>query len=118
MTDLIEKLRLALRAKEGVGGGDLKSALRKARHRLPRRVRKQAQKLVQAAPLAGHPKLCLTLDHADLRKAGTEVLRYLETVDLADRRKGWWLGMLGAMAFNILALIALVIAVLIWRGLI
>lgn len=118
ISDLIDMVMLRLREKEGVSGRDLNAALRKGRGRLPRRIVKQCQLLARAAPLADHPKLILTLDHAGLRKAGTEVLTYLDSIDLADRRKGWWLGMLGAMAFNILALIVIVIAILLWRDLI
>lgn len=118
ISSLIEQVRAALREKEGIGGRDLDAALRKGRGKLPRRILKQGQLLARAAPMAAHPKLALTLDHEGLRKAGTEILTYLDGIDLADRRKGWWLGMLGGMAFNILVLIAILIAVLMWRGLI
>jgi len=118
ISDLIDRVLTRLHEKEGLSGRDLKSVLHKGRGRLPRRILKQGQLLARAQPLAGHPKLRLTLDHAGLRKAGAEILGYLDNVDLADRRKGWWLGMLGGMAFNILALIAIVIAVLLWRDLI
>ncbi|UWQ90181.1 hypothetical protein K3727_15475 [Rhodobacteraceae bacterium M382] len=115
---LIETVRAALRDKQGVGGRDLGTALSKARRRLPRRIFRQGQVLSKAEPMVGHPKLVLTLDHGAMRKAGAEVLSYLETVDVADRRKGWWLGMLGGMAFNILLLVTLLIGVLVWRELI
>ena len=41
------------------------------------------------------------------------VQKHLLGVDVADRRKGWWLGMAGAMAFNIL-LLATLIGLAIW----
>ena len=115
---LIDQVRVALREKEGISGHDLGAALSKARRRLPRRILRQGQVLSRAERMVGHPKLVLTLDHGALRKAGVEVLAYLENVDIADRRKGWWLGMLGSLAFNILLLITLLIVLLFWRNLI
>lgn len=105
-----------LREKLGVGGRDLNTALSRAGHRLPRRIRHQVRKLAQAEPLASHPKLCRTLDAAGLSSAAHEVRAHLKTIDLADRRKGWWLGMLGGLAFNVLLAVVLLIGVLIWRG--
>ena len=114
----IDKVMALLREKLGAGGRNLDAALRKARHRLPRDVYKQALQLARAEPLAAHPKLRLTLDSVALGAAAERVRTHLETIDLADRRKGWWLGMLGGLAFNLLAFVALVVAVLMWRGLI
>ncbi|WP_425045621.1 hypothetical protein [Primorskyibacter sp. S87] len=105
-----------LREKLGSNGVTLAAALKKARHRLPRRIYRQGQKLAKAEAVAGHPKLRLTVDTPGLHKAAREVSAHLETIDLADRRKGWWLGMLGGMAFNILAFIAVLLIVLRWRG--
>ena len=115
---LIEKVKAALQEKEGLSGRDLASILKKGRGRLPRRVLKQGAVLARAEPMAAHPILALTLDQVALRKAGKEVLAHLDSIDLADRRKGWWLGMFGGMAFNILLLAAIVIGVLLWRGMI
>ena len=100
----------------GASGESFAARLRKVRHRLPRRLRAPARALAKAEPLAAHPRLCRTLDAAALRAAAAELRAWLEAVDLADRRRGWWLGMLGGLAFNLLVLAALVIAVLLWRG--
>ena len=105
-----------LREKLGAGGRDLNAALSKAGHRLPRRIRQQARKLAQAEPLASHPKLRRTLDAAGLSSAAHEVRAHLKTIDLADRRKGWWLGMLGGLAFNMLLALVLVVVFLRWQG--
>lgn len=113
---IIIDLRAQLREKLGVKGSDLGVALNRARHRLPRRVYRQGMVLAQAEPLAGHPKLRLTLDAPVLNVAASEVRAHLETVDLADQRKGWWLGVLGGLSFNLILMCALLIAVLVWRG--
>jgi hypothetical protein len=111
--DLItQKLRETL----GVRGKNLKAALGKARRRLPRRIYRQAMVLARAEPLAGHPKLCLTLDRPALEAAAFEVRAHLESIDLADQRKGWWLGMLGSLSFNLILMCTLVICLLVWNG--
>lgn len=104
-----------LREKLGVRGKTLEAAVRKARHRLPRRVHKQAMKLAQAEDRAAHPRLRLTLNTPALSKAAREVRTHLESIDLADRRKGWWLGMLGGLAFNLLLLLVLLLVFWGWR---
>jgi len=112
----IEETLALLQAKLGAGGATLKAALKRANHRLPRRIRGQARLLAEAEDFAQHPKLCLTLDGKALGRAADEVAAYLKSIDLTDRRKGWWLGMLGGLAFNILALVAALILILRWRG--
>lgn len=116
LDETIAEIGTLLRAKLGVRGKDLGVALGKARHRLPRRIYRQAMTLVQAEPLAGHPKLRLTLDGAALTTAATEVSAHLEAIDLADRRKGWWLGALGGLSFNLILFTGLLIGLLVWRG--
>lgn len=112
----IADLKAQLGEKLGVKGEDFGVALGRARHRLPRRIYRQGLVLAQGEPLAGHPKLRLTLDAPALNAAATELRTYLESIDLADKRKGWWLGMLGGLSFNLMLMCALLVAVLFWRG--
>ncbi len=72
--------------------------------------------LAEAETFATHPKLRFTLDATALTKAATGAQDHLNAIDLSDRRKGWWLGMLGGLAFNFLLATTLLIIVLIWRG--
>ncbi len=116
LDQMIAEIATQLRAKLGVRGKDLGTALGKARHRLPRRIYRQALILVRAQPLAGHPKLRLTLDGPALESAAAEVSAHLEAIDLADRRKGWWLGMLGGLSFNLILMAVALVGFLIWRG--
>jgi hypothetical protein len=116
--DQIAETVALLRAQLGVSGKDLTKALRKARHRLPRRIYRQATKLAKVEGLASHPKLRLTLDTPALAKAAREVQEHLRDIDVADRRKGWWLGALGALAFNILLFGAIILGFMMWQGLI
>lgn len=114
--DRIAEITALMHARLGARGSTLRDVLRRARHRLPRRIRAQAARLAEAESFAAHPRLRLTLDTAALDKAAREVETHLNTIDLADRRKGWWLGMLGGLAFNMLAFLALLLALLVWRG--
>jgi len=117
ITEDIAEIRELLKTREHVSGA-LADALKKARRRLPRRIYNQAMLLAKAEPLMQHPKLRLTLDEPALRKSAGEVSGYLKSVDLADRRKGRALTILGSMAFSVLAVVVLMVAVMRWRGLI
>ncbi|AXT26675.1 hypothetical protein D1823_08825 [Ruegeria sp. AD91A] len=107
-----------LRAKIGVRDRTLEASIRKAKRRLPRRVYKQALFLARAEAMASHPKLRLVLDNPKLIKASDVVQDHLGSINLADRRWGWFLGLLGGLAFNMLALATLLLVFLGWRGLI
>lgn len=111
----IEELRELLNTRAEVSG-DLATALNKARRHLPRRIYKQGQRLVQAIPLLEHPKLRLTLDEVALKGAAREVRAHLKEIDVADRRKGRILSVLGSMVFSLLTVFTLLIVVLRWRG--
>lgn len=113
----IEEIRVLLKEREHASG-DLDMALKRARRRLPRRVYRQGRKLAAAVPLIEHPRLRLTLDEKPLRGAAREVRAHLEQIDLADRRRGLWLSILGSIGFSLLTVIALLVVVLRWRGLV
>jgi hypothetical protein len=105
-----------LRKKLGVKDKTLAESIRKAKRLLPRRIYKQALMLANAEQMAAHPKLRLVLDAPTLARASEEVQTHLSGINRADRRLGWFLGMLGGLAFNLLALLALLIIFLRWQG--
>ncbi|NVO57187.1 hypothetical protein HW561_15440 [Rhodobacteraceae bacterium B1Z28] len=107
-----------LRTKLGVRGKTLTASVQRAKRRLPRRVYKQALVLARAEQMAAHPKLRQVLDNPKLVQASEDVQAHLGSINLADRRMGWFLGLLGGLAFNMLALTALVLLFLWWRDLI
>lgn len=109
-------LLAALREKLGVRANTLQDARTPAKRLLPRRVFKSYEVLQRAEPFLAHPKLARTVDASALATATKDLRAYLDGIDLADRRKGWWLSLAGSLAFNLLALSVLVIVVLIWRG--
>jgi len=101
-----------------VPGGDLRTVVARAGRLLPRRLRRDARYLVEAQEMAGHPKLAKLLDPARLARADARLRDHVRDRDpdreRVDRRLGW----LAGLAFNMILLAALVIAVLYWRGLI
>lgn len=106
----------AMREKLGVRSSTLHKAHTKAKRLLPRRVYRSFVYLEKSEPMLTHPRLRQTLDMKALKAAQKDVQTHLEGIDVADRRKGWWLNLAGVLAFNLLVLIALVIIVLVWRG--
>lgn len=107
---------LLLRKKLGVRDKTLAASVRRAKRRLPRDIYKQALMLAQAEPMVDHPKLRLVLDTPALQKASDAVQGHLNAINLSERRWALFLSMLGSLALGVLALTALVLVVLRWRG--
>lgn len=102
----------------GVGGRDLPHQLRRAGRLLPGHVRKDIRRIADAQSMADNPRLARQIDIPRVEAAERRVLAHLKTIDRADRRKGAILGLLGGVSFNLIAAFALLIAVLVWRGLV
>lgn len=109
LADLIEK-------KLGVRGHGLETKLRRAGRAMPKFVRKQADKIVEAAQLSANPKLMRRVDAAGIEQAYRSCERWLNTVDRSERRKDRILRFLAVNAFNLLAVSAAFIAYLVWSG--
>ena len=88
----------------------------RSKGRLPTRIRRDAQALIDAKEFADHPKLSRTLDFTALGKSADHVVRHLKTIDLEDERKGRWLSLAGSLSINLISVFILLIAVLMWRG--
>ncbi|MEM9550637.1 MAG: hypothetical protein AAGA05_05655 [Pseudomonadota bacterium] len=104
------------RDKIGGSGETLAQRLKSRGHKLPRTVRKSAAKLAAAEPMLAHPKLRLTQDMHALGKALSEVDSHLKSISISDQRKGWWLGVLGGMAFNLLLFGTFLVVIYVWRN--
>jgi len=101
----------------GLRKGRLSRRLAKAGRRLPTGVRKDIALVAEAEEMARNPRLALRLDTTTIDPAFDRAAAHLRAIDVADRRKGLFLSILGGVAFNILAVIVLLIVVLRWRGL-
>lgn len=94
----------------------LQKAMHKIGRRLPKRVHQQADVLIKAETLSGHPKLSRMLDADAARKAHEALRAALDEIDPKDRRKGAILGVLGTLSFNLFTVVGLIVVVLLWRG--
>lgn len=101
-----------------VRGKGLAEKLRRGGRALPRKVRKEAAYLAECAELAQHPKVQLMLDHERVARAYDICLRHLNGIGAADRMVGALLGVAGSVAFGLLVVAGLFLAIAVWRGLI
>lgn len=99
-----------------VRGDGLEAKLRRGRRRLPPKVRREAERLVEAQRLAGHPKLAARIDADGLEAAYVRCERWLKGVDLKKRRREAALNMVTAQAFNLLVVGSAFVAYLVWSG--
>ncbi len=112
----VAELSKELQSKLRLRKASFATLVSRSRNRLPRSVFKNAMTLVEAEEFAHHPKLNRTLDFAALTKAARVVSDHLDSIDLADQRKGRILSTLGSVSINLIAVVILFIAVLMWRG--
>lgn len=109
-------LRTLLKERIGVGGRDFETALRRARWRLPRRLRPEADLIARAERMGRNPKLARRLDTASLDAACNAVTGHLESIDVADVRRGRILGWLSTVVFDLILIAAGFVLWLWWRG--
>ena len=101
-----------------VRGDTLEARLARAGRRLPRKVRDAGAALVQATMMIRNPKLMHQVDDETVALAYDICLRHLNTVDPAAARKGLILDIAARIAFALLVVAVLFVAVLYWRGMI
>ncbi|MGH1575598.1 hypothetical protein [Planktotalea sp.] len=116
-TAIEQKALAALRTRLGVRSKDLPRAMKSAGRRLPREAHRAAQVLGEAKVHSAHPKLARMVDHGAVDAAEQTLHAHLEKIDPKERRTDMILAMLGTQALNVLAVIALVVGLMWWRGL-
>lgn len=116
--DQAETLRTLMARKLGLKRGSLARRVAKAGRRLPSGVRNDIAAVAEAEKIALNPKLAMRLNPGATKGAFDRAAVHLRAIDVADRRKGLALSILGSIAFNILAVITILIVVLRWRGLV
>ncbi|MGV6849618.1 MAG: hypothetical protein ACWA5A_14685 [Marinibacterium sp.] len=118
LTQQINALSQLLHEKTGVSGRTFAARAHRARFRLPRAARRQARIIADAESRLDNPHLQVTLSDPGLDRAMIRLKDHLMSIDPIDRRRGWWLGMLGGMVFNLLLATVLGVALLRFFGLI
>lgn len=115
---LIDDMAGRLHAHFGVKPSTLQAQMKSIGRQMPARMRGHLRVLMLAEQVMDHPKLSRRANLAQVQTAHAELLPYLKTVDLTDKRKGVALGILGSIAFNLLLFLAIVLAILHWQGVI
>ncbi len=116
LDDRADRLAALIEERLGVRGNGLEAKLNRAGRRLPRWVRREAGRLVEARRMAAHPKLMRRTDPDALDRAFGRCESWLRGIDPAERRKDRILGPLAVNAFNLLVVAGLFIAYLVWAG--
>ena len=99
-------------------GKGLADKTRRAGRLLPKKVRVAAAALAEAAALAQNPKLYLQLDAGTIAADYDTCLKHLGAVSAGGRQRGLFISMASGVAFSLLAVAVLLLAVLWWRGLV
>ena len=112
-----QSLRALLANRLGLRRGSLAHRASKAGRRLPIGIRNDISAVAEADSMAQHPKIGRRMDPKMTHAAYERAAAFLQAIDVKDRRKGVILSILGSVAFNVLAVVTLLIIVLRWRGL-
>lgn len=115
----LSALNSGLTSKLGLGkGNDATGNLRRARHRLPRHMRAEADKILRAEEALTHPKLARIANAGALDGSFKKINSHLKTIDLADEKRGARISLAAGIVFNLLLIIGVCLLVLAWQGLI
>lgn len=113
-----EALRALFEKHMGVRASTFERAVLKAGRRLPRRLRHQAEVLIEAEGFAAHPKLERRIDSVAVRAAHRSLEAHLKTLNHSEVRRTQAINMAAGVAFNLLVVGVLVVVFLRWRGLV
>ncbi|PPB81850.1 hypothetical protein LV82_01067 [Albidovulum inexpectatum] len=111
-----EEVARLIAARLGVKAGSPDAAVARARRKLPARIRRAADELIQAAAMDRHPRLRLMVDRNRTDRAYRTCMRYLRPLGARERRRAIVLDALSAMGRAVFGVLVLVIAWLAWRG--
>ena len=100
----------------GIGGTGLRRKMNKAGRQLPKWVRRDAETLLEAELIAGHPKMMMKADPERYSRAYKRIRTWLKGIDPNKRRTDRILGMIGSISFNLLLFAGLLIASLVIVG--
>ncbi|MCA8883360.1 MAG: hypothetical protein KDA50_06380 [Rhodobacteraceae bacterium] len=117
-TDLpeLDKLAVFIGEKLDVPGNDLTTVVARAGRLLPRRLRGDAEYLICAQTMVRQPRLHGLVDDARVAQAMKRLRAFASKQDPDKARTDRLLGQIAAFVFNMFLMAALVITVLVWRG--
>jgi len=113
---LAERVFALLESKLGARGGTLQKRLGYVRRKLPSRIRRAGDLLVEAQNMSQNPNLAMRLEQDRLTRATVEMERYLNQIDVAAERSKRRYNKLAGMAGRLLLITAATVSLLVWRG--
>ena len=113
---LSDRLTALMREKLGVRAETLPVALRRAGRKLPRRLRQDGDLILAAMERSRNPRLARVTDGDGPERAARRIEAYLSGLDPVSARARARAYLFADLAFRLAVVIALVIAVLAWRG--
>ena len=96
--------------------GSLEVQVKRARRVLPRDVLAAGEALVEAVQLSANPKLIARIDDEAVAVAYDILLRHLNSIGRAERRKGALLDLAARIVFALLVVGGLWLAAIYWVG--
>lgn len=86
----------------GLKGRNLAQALARGRRVVPKALRQGGLQIAQGVAMVGHPKLERMIDFDALAKHAEALSAHLDSVDVADIRRGRLLALAGRIAFYVI----------------
>lgn len=101
-----------------IRGRGFEAKLARAGRRLPRRLKRDGQRLVEAKAMAADPRLACRIDQRKLHRSARAIERYLGTIHVGEERTTRRIHWLAGNVLNILIVFGLALGVMAMRGLI
>ena len=116
MHERAERLATLMEERLDIRGMGIAAKTRRSGRKVPRWVRRELDALVEGMKLAENPKLAPRVDYQRIDSGTAKVEKWLLDVDAWDRRRGVAVEWGAGLAFNLLVVVAILIALLGWRG--
>jgi hypothetical protein len=113
---MAERVSVLLTERLQIKGRDLGDKLYRSGRLLPRKVRQAAKEVAVAMEQSYNPKLLLQIDEEKVAENYDVCIKYLNGVNKGHKLRGVLLGLSTSILFSLLAVVALAVGVLMWRG--
>ena len=113
---MAERISVLLTERLHIKGRDLGDKLYRGGRRLPRKVRQAAKEVAVAMEQSYNPKLLLQIDEEKVAENYDICIKHLNAVNKGHKLRGMLLELSTSILFSLLAVLALVAGVMVWRG--
>ena len=113
---LVARVFALLESKLDARGATLQKRLAYVRRKLPGRIRRAGEVLVDAQGMAENPRLAMRLEPETLTRATTQMERFLNEIDAPAERSRRRYNKMATVAGQVLLAVGALIGLLVWRG--